>query len=64
MHNHPERRHYPPAGVHQQPVHPHPEHTDEPRPSLDKSRLLIGAGVLALLLVALHLTGVIGPGSH
>ena len=47
-------------------MHDHPEHTDEPQPPSNKGRLLIGAGIVAVLivLVALHLTGVIGPGSH
>lgn len=46
-------------------MQPHPDHTDEPPPS-KKTRLLIGTSVVAVLviLVALHLTGVIGAGMH
>lgn len=44
----------------------HPEHTDVPPPPSRKTRLLIGALAVIVLgvLLALHLTGVIGAGMH
>lgn len=44
----------------------HPEHSDDPQPPSSKSRVLIGLGFAAILviMVALHLTGVVGASSH
>jgi hypothetical protein len=43
----------------------HPEHEDHPRPEHGNRRLLLAAAIIALavVLVILHLSGVIG-GSH
>lgn len=47
-------------------MHNHPEHLDEPAPRTTRTAVLIGVGIFAVLviLVALHLTGVVGPGAH
>jgi hypothetical protein len=46
-------------------MHSHPEHSDDPQPRSSKSRVLIGIGVTAILVIlaALHLTGLVEAGS-
>lgn len=42
----------------------HPEHLDKPEPIRRRRPLLAGLAILAVLVIviALHLTGVVGPG--
>lgn len=44
----------------------HPEHTDEPQPDHGKGGLWVGIAITAVvvIIIVLHLTGVVGPGSQ
>jgi hypothetical protein len=44
----------------------HPDHLNEPEPGRGGGRLLAGFAILAVLVlvIALHLTGVVGARSH
>ncbi len=44
----------------------HPEHSDDPEPRSNKRGILIAIliAVLLVVVVTLHLTGVVGAGSH
>lgn len=43
-----------------------PEHDDDPRPDHGNRRLLVPViiVIVVMIFVVLHLTGVLGPGSH